>query len=109
MERALQELVWRRAAGCCEYCRMPQRFDDVVFEIDHIIAAAHGGPTHASNLCLACFLCNSFKGTNLAGVDLKTKKVVPLFHPRRNKWGRHFRWDRPRLAGRTPAGRATVV
>jgi hypothetical protein len=109
MERALEELVWRRAAGCCEYCRMPQRFDDVVFEIDHIIAVSHGGPTRASHLCLACFSCNSFKGPNLAGVDPKTKKVIPLFHPRRHKWRRHFRWDGPRLVGRTPTGRATVA
>src|ERR1017187_8836062 len=25
MERALQELVRRRARNCCEYCRVPQR------------------------------------------------------------------------------------
>jgi 5-methylcytosine-specific restriction endonuclease McrA len=109
MERALQELVWRRAGRCCEYCRMPQRVDDVSFAIDHIVAVSRGGPTRASNLCLAYFSCNSFKGPNLAGIDPKTRKVVPLFHPRRNKWDRHFRWDGPRLVGRTPAGRATVV
>jgi hypothetical protein len=88
---------------------LPQRFDDTVFQIDHIIAASHGGPTRASNLCLACFSCNSFKGPNLSGVDPKTRKIVPLFHPRRHKWARHFFWDGPRLAGRTPTGRATVV
>jgi hypothetical protein len=109
MERTLEELVWNRAGACCEYCRLPQRFDDIVFQIDHIIAASHGGPTRASNLCLACFSCNSFKGPNLSGVDPKTRKIVPLFHPRRHKWARHFFWDGPRLAGRTPTGRATVV
>jgi hypothetical protein len=109
MERTLEELIWKRAGDCCEYCRMPQRFDDAVFQIDHIIAASHGGPTRASNLCLACFSCNSFKGPNLSGVDPKTRKIVTLFHPRRHKWARHFFWDGPRLAGRTPTGRATVV
>jgi hypothetical protein len=32
-----------------------------------------------------------------------------LFHPRRHKWDRHFRWNGPRLVGRTPIGRTTVV
>jgi 5-methylcytosine-specific restriction endonuclease McrA len=55
MDRALRERVWRRARSCCEYCRMPQEYDDTTFEIDHVIAGSHGGPTRASNLCLACF------------------------------------------------------
>jgi hypothetical protein len=55
MERALEELVWRRAHGRCEYCRVAQEFDRLTFEIDHIIAEKHGGPPRASNLCLACF------------------------------------------------------
>ncbi len=88
---------------------MPQEHDDTTFEIDHIIASSHGGPTRASNLCLACFSCNSFKGSNLAGIDPKTKKIVPLFNPRRQSWARHFRWDGPRLVGRTSFGRATVA
>jgi hypothetical protein len=57
----------------------------------------------------ACSFCNNHKGPNVAGVDPATKKVVPLFNPRRHKWHRHFRWDGPVLLGRTPAGRATVV
>jgi hypothetical protein len=40
--------------NCCEY-RMPREYDDTTFETDHIIAGSHGGPTRASNLCLACF------------------------------------------------------
>ncbi|HEX7380276.1 MAG TPA: hypothetical protein VF278_24385 [Pirellulales bacterium] len=38
MNVALSELVWRRSGGCCEYCRMPQAYDDLPFQIDHIIA-----------------------------------------------------------------------
>ncbi len=40
MDVALVQQVWRRAARCCEYCRMPQDCDDTPFEIDHIIAQA---------------------------------------------------------------------
>ena len=43
----------------------PQAYDTVAFEIDHVIAATHEGPTIAENLALACFLDNSYKGTNL--------------------------------------------
>jgi 5-methylcytosine-specific restriction endonuclease McrA len=88
---------------------MLQDHDPILFEIDHIIALSHGGPTRASNLALACFLCNSYKGTNVAGIDPETRRVTPLFHPRRHKWQRHFRWHGPELHGRTPIGRATVA
>jgi hypothetical protein len=49
------------------------------------------------------------KGRMLPGVDPATKKIVPLFHPRRHKWSRHFRWKCPVLVGPTPTGRATVI
>jgi hypothetical protein len=88
---------------------MPHEYDDAPFEIDHVIAASHGGPTRASNLCLACFPCISFKGPNLAGIDRKSTKVVPLFNPRRHSWRRHFRWEGAVLVGRTPIGRATIA
>ena len=36
--------------------------------------------------------------------------MVPLFHPRRQRWRDHFAWDDTftRIVGLTPAGRATV-
>lgn len=108
MERWLQELVWRRADSRCEYCHMPQMSDPLPFEIDHIIAEMHDGETKSGNLCLCCFACNRHKGPNIAGIDPKTRKIVPLFNPRRHKWSRHFRYDGPLLVGRTLAGRATV-
>jgi hypothetical protein len=33
---------------------------------------------------------------------------VQLFHPRRQKWSRHFRLVGPRIVGRTRCGRATA-
>jgi hypothetical protein len=109
MDRALEELVWRRADGRCEYCQVPQAFDPLPFEIDHIIARKHRGPTRAGNLCLACFACNNHKSSNISGIDEKTKGIVPLYSPRRHKWHRHFCWDGPILVGLTPTGRATVA
>jgi len=109
MERELAEFVGRRAVGCCEYCQVPQEFDRLPFEIDHIIAKKHRGPTRANNLCLACFACNNHKGPNVAGVDPDTNRIVSLFNPRRHKWARHFRWEGPELVGLTATGRATVA
>ena len=109
MKIALVEIVWLRARDCCEYCRMPQIYDEIPFEIDHVIAEQHGGETIASNLALACFADNHHKGPNLAGIDPKTGKRTWLFDPRRHNWGRHFRWDGPILVGRTAIGRATIA
>ncbi len=108
MNAALTPLVWQRAEGCCEYCRMPQDFDPAPFEIDHIIADKHKGPTVAGNLCLICLYCNSFKGSDISSLDEVTHKLTPLFNPRRQKWSRHFRWERAYLVGRTAIGRVTV-
>jgi len=109
MTGALIEMIWQRAGGRCEYFRMPQIYDELRFEIDHVIAEQHGGETVAGNLALACFADNHHKGPNLAGVDPKTRKRSWLFHPRRHKWDRHFRWAGPILVGRTEIGRATVA
>ena len=109
MERALEGLVWNRAGGRCEYCRTRQEDDELPFQIDHIIAKKHDGPTRAGNLCLACFACNNHKGPNIAGIDQLTGQVVKLFNPRRQKWSRHFRWHGALLVGRTPVGRVTVA
>jgi hypothetical protein len=101
-------LVWRRAGRRCEYCRIPQAFDESPFEIDHVIARKHGGLSVAGNLALSCFRCNSFKGPNVGGLDPLTRDLTPLFNPRRDRWNRHFRWKGALLIGRTNVGRATI-
>jgi hypothetical protein len=80
----------------------------VPLHIEHIIARKHGGTSNLSNLALACFHCNFHKQTDLSGIDPVTAKRVALFHPRRQKWERHFRWRGLLLAGKTPVGRATI-
>jgi hypothetical protein len=110
MRRDLIELIWRRANHRCEYCQLSASDNpDLAFEIDHIIAQKHGGPTRAGNLCLACFACNNHKGPNLLGIDPVSKKLTPLFNPRRHKWSKHFRWEGPTLVGLTAIGRVTIL
>jgi hypothetical protein len=109
MDAALARAVRDRAGNACEYCRVPQAgFPTLVFHIDHIVARQHGGRTVLGNLALACHNCNAFKGPNIAGTDPLTRRLTRLYNPRRHRWGRHLRWDGPRIVGRSAVGRATV-
>lgn len=109
MGTELEQTVWRRAKSLCEYCQLPQAFSPLPHAIDHIIARKHRGPTEPENLALSCFFCNSYKGPNISGIDPQTGRIVRLFHPRKDRWSRHFQWDGPRLIGRTSIGRTTIV
>lgn len=83
----------------------------VVLEIEHIIPVAKGGSDDASNLWLACRLCNGHKATQTRAWDAVTRRRVALFNPRRQRWSRRFSWsdDGTRVIGRTACGRATVT
>lgn len=106
----LSDRVRERAGGLCEYCRLPQSSQEAAFHIDHIHPRAAGGPTSAENLALACVTCSLRKAARTKVRDTFTGKLVPLFHPRRDRWSDHFRWTQGgKIAGRTPLGRATVA
>jgi hypothetical protein len=108
MNQELRHLVWARADGRCEYCRMPGDCDPLSFGIDHIRPQYHHGPTTADNLCVCCFSCNTFKAVNVAGHDPDSGELTRLFHPRTDEWTEHFRWDGPYLHGLTGVGRTTI-
>jgi hypothetical protein len=109
ISRTLQHQVRGRASHICEYCHLPDALTALPFQIDHIIAEKHGGPTILENLAYSCLHCNTFKGPNIAGVDQATQEVVRLFHPRKDTWEEHFAWDGSRLLGRTVIGRVTIA
>jgi hypothetical protein len=108
MNTRLRRLVWARAHSQCEYCQVHQDFDELPHHIDHIIAQKHGGPTIESNLALACANCSLGKGSNVAAPDARSGRMIALFHPRRDQWNRHFRWNGGELRGRTATGRVTI-
>ena len=108
MDAATERLVRKRAAGRCEYCRLPQSWSRVPFEFDHIIPRKHRGRTVSGNLALACYYCNVYKGPNLSGLDPLTCELTRLFNPRRHKWTHHFRYAGGELIGRTAIDRTTV-
>jgi 5-methylcytosine-specific restriction endonuclease McrA len=106
---ALRQKVVARAGEQCEYCRYPQHLALLTFEIEHIIAEKHGGPTTESNLALACPYCNRSKGTDLGSIDPETGLLTPFFNPRTQKWAGHFRFDGPFIVPLTPEGRVTTL
>jgi hypothetical protein len=105
----LRHQVQERAQGRCEYCLIHERDMYYPHEPDHIIAEKHGGPTSLENLAWSCFYCNRFKGSDLASIDPTSQKVVVLFHPREQRWNRHFRLNGALIEGVTSSGRATVT
>jgi 5-methylcytosine-specific restriction endonuclease McrA len=105
----LRRQVQERAQGRCEYCLIHEFDMYYPHEPDHVIAEKHGGPTSLDNLAWSCFYCNRFKGSDLASIDLTSHKIVVLFHPREQRWNRHFRLNGALIEGITSSGRATVT
>lgn len=80
---ALRQQVYDRANGCCEYCLIPELAVLFTHQVDHVIAEKHGGLTEAFNLALACVLCNKFKGSDIASIDVEL--LVKRKHSLNNK------------------------
>lgn len=105
---SVRERVRRRAGDRCEYCGLRQEHCEFALHLEHILARQHIAGGDLDNLALACHFCNRKKGPNLAGIDPMTGEVTVLFHPRRDSWCDHFRWNGPLIEGLSPVGRATV-
>lgn len=106
---ALRREVIERAGSCCEYCLSDTDDRAIDFAIDHVIAEKHGGPTQSENLCLSCYWCNSYKGSDLSSVDWEADSaIVPLYNARQQVWDEHFRLDGTRIVPLTATGRVTV-
>lgn len=99
--------VYERAEGCCEYCQTCEANTAQTMQVDHIDPF---GGDDMDNLALACWNCNNHKRQAIEALDPDTNQVVPLFHPRKQKWSLHFLWSDhfTLLIGRTPIGRATI-
>jgi len=106
----LKNDVVERAKGCCEYCRSQARFAMQSFSVEHIVPRSRDGKTEIENLALACQGCNNHKYTKTEGRDPVNGDLVPLYHPRAQRWRDHFAWneDCTLIIGLTPVGRATV-
>lgn len=108
--RGRKARIRRRANFLCEYCRSPEGFAPSTFSIEHIVPGARGGGDDLENLALSCQSCNGHKYAKTEAPDPRSGKIVPLFHPRRQRWEEHFAWsaDFTKILGKTPTGRATI-
>ncbi|MBM4093322.1 MAG: HNH endonuclease [Planctomycetes bacterium] len=101
--------VRERAGDACEYCRVPQASQEATFHVNHIVPRLLGGTTTADNLALACVSCSLRKSARVTAQDPADGKDVPLYHPRKDEWRRHFAMSADyRIEGRSPVGRATI-
>ena len=101
----------RQAAGDrCGYCLSPQRLVMARLEIEHLLPRSRGGLSEETNLWLSCPLCNRHKADRITCLDSATQQEVPLFNPRLQRWGEHFKWseDGIQIVCLTATGRATV-
>lgn len=103
--------VVAQAGGVCEYCRYPEEFNSGRFAVDHILPRIRGGSDDLANLALSCRSCNERKQDATEASDPATEQLVPLFHPRRDRWEDHFAWsgDFRQVIGLTATGRATIA
>ena len=108
MDATTRSRVRDRAGNRCEYCRIQQQHYIITFHVEHIVAQQHHGGNDASNLALACHVCNRHKGPNLAGMDSTTGELTRLFNPRIDIWNQHFKIQAGRIIGLRPVGRTTV-
>lgn len=110
LSEAVRQQVRERAEYLCEYCHTNERWQYVLFTIDHVHPQSEGGVSELDNLALACFHCNRSKSNLQAAADPVTGAETRLFNPRRDRWGDHFIWssDRTRLLALTATGRATI-
>jgi hypothetical protein len=111
ISRRLRREVFERANGCCEYCRSQALYTTESFEVEHITPTSRGGTTAPENLALACSGCNGHKYEKTEVMDEETASLVPLFHPRLDRWDDHFAWndDFTQIVGISAVGRATVT
>lgn len=108
ISQTLRKEVIERAKSCCEYCLVHQEDSLYTHEVDHIIPEKHRGDTVLDNLCLACFECNRFKGSDFGSFDPETDEISQLFNPRTHIWPEHFELQGVEIKALTPIGRVTV-
>ena len=105
---AMRLLVAERAEWRCEYCLLHNDDSFTPHQIDHIISRKHGGDSSSENLALTCVRCNAWKGPDIASFGFQADEIVPLFHPRRDKWQDHFRLAGAEIEPLTSVGAATA-
>ncbi|QFS48573.1 HNH endonuclease [Nostoc sphaeroides] len=79
---AIQQQVRQRASELCEYCHASEKWQYVLFTVDHVIPLSQNGKDTIDNLALACFHCNRRKSAKTTAIDPESGLEFPLFNPR---------------------------
>jgi hypothetical protein len=109
MTSATRAAVVLRAGNRCEYCQLSQAGQEAAFHVDHVVPRAAGGRTTPDNLALACVSCSLHKAAKQIAVDPESGEQAPLFNPRTQAWGDHFRWEGEQVVPLTSTGRVTIA
>jgi hypothetical protein len=104
----LRRLVTERAGGICEYCLIHQDDAHFTFQVDHIVSRKQRGPTSAANLAMACLRCNVAKGTDVGALIGRPRRLIRLYHPRKDHWNDHFILSGARIVSLSDVGEATA-
>lgn len=106
---AVRAVVRTRANSRCEYCLLSEDDAGLPHEIDHVLSRKHGGTDGLDNLAYACYLCNRFKGSDIASVHPITGELVRFFDPRQDAWREHFSIEGSLLTPLTEIGLVTAL
>ena len=103
-------IVYNRANGCCEYCKIPSDYSNDTYTLEHTLDFSKGGSDDLRNIAYACGTCNANKRDYSTAFDSVTNSQVPIYNPREQNWGEHFVWsdDFCSIIVTTAIGRATV-
>src|SRR5438046_3753589 len=82
-----------RVGSRCEYCKMHCSLQGATFHVEHVVPCSRGGDSDPKNLAWACPGCNLKKSDRTEAIDTEADELVSLFHPRKENWAEHFRWD----------------
>jgi hypothetical protein len=106
---SLRQRLAERAGFRCEYCKLHSALQRTTYHADHVQPVSRGGPDDEANRAFACPTCNLAKSNRLILVDPESGARVPVFNPRRDAWGDHFRFEGYLIVGKTPVGRAMIA
>lgn len=108
--KKIKREILKLAEGRCEYCKSLAKYSLQPFHLDHIIPLVLEGETILDNLAYSCGGCNGIKNIKIEAFDPLSNLMIPFFHPRKEIWLEHFRWndDKTLMIGISPSGRVTV-
>lgn len=104
----LRSSIALKAQFRCEYCHIHENDQFFTFQVDHIISLKHGGQTEFNNLAYTCSVCNQNKGSDLGTYLTNSKRLIRLFHPRKDSWSTHFKVEFGEIIPKTLIGEATI-